>query len=230
MWQAVVERFEEHAPASVMARLALEQALPAGWVDEVFAANGQRQYPRELMFSTIVELMTLVSLGLRPSVHAAARKMGDLPVSLAALYDKLKRTEPAILRGLVCGSAQRLAPVATQIGGPTSLPGWQLRIVDGNHLPASQKRLEPLRGHRGAARCQDTAWWSRTPTWARCAISWPARTRTKASAWACSPWWPAPSPGSCGLPSGTSAPTPSCKASARRGLALSCASIPVTRA
>ena len=32
-----------------------------------------------------------------------------------------------------------------------SLPGWQLRIFDGNHLPASEKRLQPLRGHRGAA-------------------------------------------------------------------------------
>ena len=72
MWQAVVERFEQHAPACMMARLALEQALPAAWVDEVFEANRQRQYPRELMFSTIVELMTLVTLGLRPSLHAAA--------------------------------------------------------------------------------------------------------------------------------------------------------------
>ena len=26
-----------------------------------------------------------------------------------------------------------------------------MRIVDGNHLPASEKRLQPLRGHRGAA-------------------------------------------------------------------------------
>lgn len=134
-----------------MARVALEQALPAAWVDEVFEANRQRQYPRELMFSTIVELMTLVTLGLRPSVHAAARKMQSLPVSVAALYDKLKRTEPAVLRGLVRGSAQRLVPVAAQFGGQASLPGWQLRIVDGNHLPGSEKRLQPLRGHRGAA-------------------------------------------------------------------------------
>lgn len=151
MWQAVVERFEQHAPACVMARLALEQAMPAAWVDEVFEEHRQRQYPRELMFSTIVELMTLVTLGLRPSLHAAARKLENLPVSLAALYDKLKRTEPAVLRGLVRGSAQRLMPVAAQLDGQASLPGWQLRIVDGNHLPASEKRLQALRGQRGAA-------------------------------------------------------------------------------
>ena len=135
-----------------MARLALERALPAQWIDEVFDEHRQRQYPRELLFSTVVELMTLVTLGLRPSLHAAARKMDEaLPVSLAALYDKVKRTEPAILRALVRGSAERLAPVAGSLEGEPSLPGWQLRVFDGNHLPASEKRLAGLRGYRGAA-------------------------------------------------------------------------------
>jgi len=87
VWSSVLERFERHAPAGVMARLALEHALPAGWVDEVFEAHRQRQYARELLFSTVVELTTLVSLGLRPSLHAAARQMPSLPVSLASLYD-----------------------------------------------------------------------------------------------------------------------------------------------
>lgn len=135
-----------------MTRLALDRALPAQWIDEVFEQHCQRQYPRELLFSSVVELMTLVTLGLRPSLHAAARKMADrLPVSLAALYAKVKRTEPALLRALVRGSAQRLAPVSAALHSQPSLPGWQLRIFDGNHLPASDKRLGPLRGFRGAA-------------------------------------------------------------------------------
>ncbi len=152
VWRAVLERFEQQAPASVMARMALEHALPAGWVDEVFETNRQQQYARELLFSTVVELMTLVVLGLRPSLHAAARKMDGLPVSLTALYDKVNRTEPAVLRALVRGSAERLGPVMAAVGhGGSSLPGWQLRVLDGNHLGASEKRLGPLRGHRGAA-------------------------------------------------------------------------------
>jgi len=151
MWQEVLERFEKHAPASVMARIALEQAMPAAWIDEVFEANRQRQYPRELLFSTIVELMSLVSLGLQPSLHAAARKMEHLPVSLAALYDKVNRTELPLLRALVQGSSARLQPIAAALDGGACVPGWQLRIVDGNHLPGSQKRLAPLREHRGAA-------------------------------------------------------------------------------
>ena len=94
----------------------MEQAVPAEWVDQVFEEHRQRQYPRELLFSTIVELMSLVSLGLRPSLHAAARQMEDLPVSLAALYDKVSRTEPALLRALVTGSAERLAPTIKELG------------------------------------------------------------------------------------------------------------------
>src|SRR3954447_14137711 len=116
IWTSVLEQFERHAPASVMARVALEHALPSKWIDMAFEEHRQRQYSRELLFSTVIELVTLVSLGLRPSLHAAARTPENLPVSLGALYDKVNRTEPAILRALVRGSAERLRPVAAGWG------------------------------------------------------------------------------------------------------------------
>ena len=107
-----------------MAHLALDRALPLNWIDEVFQAHRQRQYPRELLFSSVVELMLLVTLGLRPSLHAAARTMAQrLPVSLAALYAKVQRTEPAVLRALVQGSAQRLTPLLDCLPRRQSLPG-----------------------------------------------------------------------------------------------------------
>ena len=69
IWQAVVERFEQQAPTAVMARLALDRALPGQWIDEVFQQHRQRQRqrqsPGELLFSSVVELMALVTLGLR---------------------------------------------------------------------------------------------------------------------------------------------------------------------
>ena len=89
-------------------------------------------YLRKLLFSTIVQLISLVSLGLRTSLHAAARQMDDLPVTLAALYDKVSRTEPALLRTLVTGSAERLSPTIEELDCSAILPGWQLRAVDGN--------------------------------------------------------------------------------------------------
>ena len=151
MLKEVLARFEAQTPVSVMARVVLERAIEPAWVDAVFDAHRQRQYPRELLFSTVVELVSLVSLGLRPSLHAAAKKADNLPVSLAALYDKVRRSEPAILRALVSGSAERLAPVVEAVGCQVSVPGWRLRVLDGNHLPASEKRLAALREHRGAA-------------------------------------------------------------------------------
>jgi IS4 transposase len=151
VWPVVLARFEQHAPARVMARTALEYAFPPDWVDAVFEAERQRQYSRELLFSTVMELMTLVALGLRPSLHAAARQKGTLPVSLTSLYDKINHTEPGILRALVQGSARRLAPVMAALPARPALPGYELRVLDGNHLPGSDKRLAVLRGHRGAA-------------------------------------------------------------------------------
>ena len=73
-WRAVLARFEHHAPASVMASTVLEEAFPPDWIDDVFETHRRYQYARELLFSTVVEMMTLVVLGLRPSLHAAARR------------------------------------------------------------------------------------------------------------------------------------------------------------
>jgi IS4 transposase len=52
---------------------------------------------------------------------------------------------------LVQGSAERLAPVMARLGVQPGLAGYELRVLDGNHLPGSEKRLAVLRGHRGAA-------------------------------------------------------------------------------
>ncbi|HJV74810.1 MAG TPA: IS4 family transposase, partial [Noviherbaspirillum sp.] len=136
-----------------MARLALQRVLRPEWIDELFEQQRGAQYTRELLFSTTVELMSVVAVGLRPSLHAAAKACKDLPVSVQALYDKIRGTAPALVRALVQGSACRLGELLKHMleGSPGTVPGYQMRIVDGNHLPASEKRLKPLRGFRGAA-------------------------------------------------------------------------------
>lgn len=119
---------------------------------EVFAEYRQRQYPRGLRFSTVVELMTLASLALRPSLHAAATLTRHLPVSsLAALYEKVNRIEPAIPRVLVQGSAQHLEPVPAALPRRAWLPAWRVRVLEGNQLAASEKLLAALREQRDAA-------------------------------------------------------------------------------
>jgi len=150
---AVVERFIEQSPVTVMAHLTLGRALEAEWIDELFEQHSERQYTRSLLFSTTVDVMSTVAVGLQPSVHAAAKAAKDLSVSITALYDKINRTEPGLVRALVAGSAERLLPVLTAMQPEPlcSVPGYRLRIVDGNHLAASEKRLKPLRGFAGAA-------------------------------------------------------------------------------
>lgn len=149
----VMERFIERSPVTVMARLALGRALDSQWMNELFERHSKRQYTRELLFSTTVDLMSLVAVGLRPSLHAAAKAATDLPVSITALYDKVNGTEPGLVRALVAGSAQRLTPVIEAMSPAPlmSVPGYRVRILDGNHLAASEKRLKPLRGFRGTA-------------------------------------------------------------------------------
>ena len=148
-----MERFIERSPVTVMARLALSRALDSQWINTLFERHSERQYTRELLFSTTVDLMSLVAVGLRPSLHAAAKAATDLPVSITALYDKVNGTEPGLVRALVAGSAQRLTPVIEAMSPAPlmSVPGYRVRILDGNHLAASEKRLKPLRGFRGTA-------------------------------------------------------------------------------
>ena len=151
--ESVLERFAEMTPLTVMARMVLERALDPGWVDELFEQQRERQYTRELLFSTVVELVSTVALGLQPSLHAAAQARRSLPVSLPALYGKLQRTEPGLMTGLVRGSFERLRRVVDALEPKRGkwVAHLRVRIVDGNHLAASEKRLGVLRGFRGAA-------------------------------------------------------------------------------
>src|SRR3954468_9880447 len=110
------------------------------------------------MFSTVVELMTLVSLGLRPSLHAAARQMDNLPVSLASLYDKVNHTEAGILQALVQGSAQRLAPVMARMGVQPGLAGYELRVLTAIICPGAKSAWRCCAGIVGR-RCRGSRSW-----------------------------------------------------------------------
>jgi hypothetical protein len=68
-------------------------------------------------------------------------------VSLRALYDKLDHTEPGVSAALVHHIGERLLPVVQQLQASLAprLPGYRMRILDGNHLAATQHRLKELR-------------------------------------------------------------------------------------
>ena len=150
----IFERFVQGSPISVMARALLEHALHPDDLDELFYDSRVKQYTRELLFSSLVDLMSLVVCNVRPKVSTAYQAMLDqIGVSLSAVYEKLKGTEPPVCRDLVRHTARQLEPVINQLGGalPDLLPGYRVKILDGNHLAKTQKRLKELRTTRAGA-------------------------------------------------------------------------------
>jgi hypothetical protein len=144
----VFERFAKMSPVTVMTRALLEHALSVEALDALFADHAQRQYKKDLLFSSVVDLMGLVVCRMQPSVGAAYQAMKEeLLVSQTALYDKIDGIEPEVTAALVRYSASRLEPVILELGGqlPPLLAGYRTRIIDGNHLAATDRRLAELR-------------------------------------------------------------------------------------
>src|SRR3954451_2364254 len=150
----VFERFIQQAPISVMFRTLLEHALDPAEIDRLFEENATRQYTREVLFSSIVELMGAVVCGAQPSVRAAyLASLGEIAASLSALYEKLKGLEPGVCRAFVLDNAGRLAPLVRQLDAtlPQPVPGYRAKILDGNHLAGTEHRVPATRTTRAAA-------------------------------------------------------------------------------
>jgi IS4 transposase len=144
------DMFADGSPICVMLRGTLENALPTTFVDELFTETARKQYTRELLFSDIVDLMGGVVCQVFPSVNAGYKRMSDrFSVSRRAVYGKINHVEPEVSRELVRRSAQRLEPIVRsmrkRIGTPDTLPGYRIRILDGNHLAATERRIGELR-------------------------------------------------------------------------------------
>ncbi len=141
--------FIEERPICVMARGVLETLLNPERIDELFERSAEVQYTRDLMFSAVVDLMGQVVLGVQPSIHAAYQAQAEkIGVSDQAVYDKLNRVEPRVSAELVRDSARQAAAVIRALRSPLPplLKGYRTKILDGNHLSASEHRIEELRG------------------------------------------------------------------------------------
>lgn len=150
----VFERFAEESPVAVMARAALENALPPSAIDALFGDVAERQYTRDLLFSDVVGLMGMVVCKVRPSINAAYKKHAEaLGVTRQAVYGKINGMEPAVGAALVRHTAAALAPAIEAMGGRREpwLPGYRARVLDGSHLPGTEHRLKPLRAERAGA-------------------------------------------------------------------------------
>ena len=148
MLPAAFVPFVEKRPIGVMTRAIVERFFEPEHLDDLFRQTAVTQQQRQLLFSAVVELMQSVVLAVEPSVFAAYRKRRHtLPVSDQSLYNKLQGMELAVSAALVRDSAARATAVIDELHARRApwLPGYRVRILDGNHLSATEHRLEPLR-------------------------------------------------------------------------------------
>ena len=154
MLGAVFERFVEKSPISVMVRASLERVLGADRLDLWYERTAQKQYTRDLLFSSVYDLMNQVVFCIQPSVRAAYQAhQNAVGTSLVSVYNKLNGLETHTAAELVRYSAREFAPLIKHMGGERApwLEGYRVKIVDGNCLEASEHRIKELREATGRA-------------------------------------------------------------------------------
>ena len=126
----------------------MERVLNPNQLNQWFNATAKQQYTKELMFSTVFDIMSQVVCGSHKTVHAAYQaSKEDIGVSITSLYNKLNGIETNTSAELVRYAAQQVEPIITKLGGTNRdpLPGLQIKLLDGNCIEKSQHRIEELR-------------------------------------------------------------------------------------
>jgi hypothetical protein len=139
-------------PLGIMVRGTMEWLLDQPTMESLFQQHAPDQYTRELTISAMVGLFIQVSTGVRRTVHAAYKADQDLATptlatTYQALYGKLGRLQPGVSEAVVRYSAQRCEQLLTVQPTPRNepLPGYRMRVLDGNVLTGTDHRLKGLR-------------------------------------------------------------------------------------
>lgn len=146
--KSVFNRFVEQKPYCVMARAALERMLAASRLDALFREHASVQYERELLFSQLVEVMARVVTRVDRSVLRAVDALRDvLTVTDEAIYQKLRGVELGVSRALVRDSFRETQAVLGKLKALDRpwVRGRRVKILDGNHLAATEHRIAELR-------------------------------------------------------------------------------------
>ena len=131
-----------------MARGMLERVLNPKQLDQWFNKTANNQYTKDLLFSSLFDIMSLVVHGSHRSVHAAYQaSKEDISVSITSVYNKLNGIETETSAELVRYAAGQVAPIIKKLGGtnPDPLPGLRVKLLDGNCIEKSHHRIKELR-------------------------------------------------------------------------------------
>ena len=114
----VFQGFVEKSPVAGMVGGSLERVLNPGRLEELLDGVAERQYPRELLFSPVFDLLKQVVCGVRPSLPAAYQaSVAAISVSLRSVYNKLNGVEPETAAALGHYRAHAVPPLLTEMGG-----------------------------------------------------------------------------------------------------------------
>jgi len=144
----VFERFIEKAPVAVMVRGTLERVLSPDALNGLYERVADRQYTRELLFSSVFGLMNLVVCRVHPSIHAAYQEnKEEIETSVTAVYDKLNGIDTVTSRALVGETAEQMGESVRTMNGTRTpwLAGYRTKVLDGNCLEATEHRIKALR-------------------------------------------------------------------------------------
>jgi hypothetical protein len=146
--ESVFKNFVERKPYCVMARAALQRMLAATRLDALFRAHAKVQYEHELLFSQLIEVMARVVTRVDRSVLRAVKALEDvLPVTDEAIYQKLRGVETTVSQALTRDSFREANAVLEKLKviDESWIRGFRVKILDGNHLAATQHRIAELR-------------------------------------------------------------------------------------
>ena len=149
----IIEKLAQKSPVAVMGHALLEHVFAPEKIDDIFRQHRIKQRERDWLFSSIVDLMTVVACKIKPSIHAAYQEIKDsAPASLDALYKKLDGIELAVSEALVRETARNMKEILKHVlpENQEIIPGYRSRIVDGNKLAATDRRLAVQRDQPAA--------------------------------------------------------------------------------
>ena len=154
MFTEIFNKFSDKAPISIIFRSILERAINPEFINKIYEGSAEVQYTRNLLFSTIFELMSVVVCNIRPSIHAAYKNnQENINVSITAVYDKINGVEIQTSQALVRETSKKMEEIIRTTQGTYTpwVAGYRTKVLDGNCIEATEHRIEELRNTKSGA-------------------------------------------------------------------------------
>lgn len=148
MLDPVFDGFVDESSVSVMFRGTLENIFSSERIDAIFEQNAEKQISGELAFSTCTGFAQFGDhTDSAVSPRCLRQNVEEVGVAVKSVYNKLNGIELAVSEALVRETAVDVKAIIEAMNatfeGP--VPGYEVRIVDGNHLAGTDHRIKELR-------------------------------------------------------------------------------------